>query len=72
MLWDTVMSEFISKYYVDGTRFAEQQAEEKGIKLRLIVEITNNNKDFINSLEYHEIRHLDGIRRFYLRNIGMK
>ena len=29
MLWDTVMSEFISKYYVDGTRFAEQQAKEK-------------------------------------------
>ena len=67
MLWDTIMSEFISKYYVDGTRFVEQQAKEKGIKLRLIVEITNNNKDFINSLEYHEIRHLDGIRS----NIGI-
>ena len=67
MLWDTIMSEFISKYYVDGTRFVEQQAKEKGIKLRLIVEITTNNKDFINSLEYHEIRHLDGIRS----NIGI-
>ena len=67
MLWDTIMTEFISNYYVDGTRFVEQQVHEKEIKLRLIVEITNNNNDFINSLEYHEIRHLDGIRS----NIGI-
>lgn len=67
MLWDTLMSEFISKYYVDGTKFVEHQAKEKGIKLRLIVEITKNNKDFLNSLKYHEIRHLDGIRS----NIGI-
>ena len=67
MLWDTIMSEFISNYYIEGTKFVEQQSKEKGIKLRLIVEITNNNKDFINSLEYHEIRHLDGIRS----NIGI-
>ena len=67
MLWNTIMCEFISNYYIDGTRFGEQQAKEKGIKLRLIVEITNNNIDFLNSLTYHEIRHLDGIRS----NIGI-
>ena len=67
MLWDTIMLEFIRNYYAEGTKFVEQQSKEKGIKLRLIVEITKNNKDFINSLEYHEVRHLDGIRS----NIGI-
>jgi len=62
MLWDSIMSRFISNYYVEGTKFVEQQAKEKGIKLRLVVEITKDNKDFINSLKYHEIRHLEGIR----------
>jgi hypothetical protein len=35
--------------------------------LRLLVEITKNNVDFLNSLNYHEIRQLDGIRS----NIGI-
>lgn len=35
--------------------------------LRLLVEITKNNIDFLNPLNYHEIRQLDGIRS----NIGI-
>ena len=61
------MFRFVYNHHIDGTKFVEQQAKEKGIKLRLIVEITKDNIDFINSLKYHEIRHLEGIRS----NIGI-
>jgi hypothetical protein len=67
MLWDTVMCRFIYNHHIDGIKLVEQHAKEKGIKLRLIVEITKDNRDFINSLKYLEIRHLDGIRS----NIGI-
>ena len=67
MLWDTTMCKFICNHYSDGTKFVEQKANEKGVKLRLVGEITKNNIDFLNSLTYHEIRHLDGIRS----NIGI-
>ncbi len=67
MLWDITMCKFICNHYSDGTKFVEQKANEKGVKLRLVGEITKNNIDFLNSLTYHEIRHLDGIRS----NIGI-
>jgi hypothetical protein len=62
MVWDTIMCRFIWNHYRDVTRFVEQLAKEKGFKLRLIVEITKDNVNFIDSMEYPEIKHLDGIR----------
>ena len=37
MLWDTAMCKFICNHYSDGTKFVEQKANEKGVKLRLVV-----------------------------------
>ena len=61
------MRKFTCNHYRDGTKFVEQNAKEKRFKLRLLVEITKNNIDFLNPLNYHEIRQLDGIRS----NIGI-
>ena len=61
------MYKLTCNHYRDGTKFVEQKAKEKRLKLKLLVEITKNNIDFLNSLNYHEIRQLDGIRS----NIGI-
>ena len=50
------------KYYKVGIHLAEKHAEEKGIKFRLIVEITKENMESLKSLKYHEIKHIDNIR----------
>jgi hypothetical protein len=62
IVWDKIWFSFLWKYFKDGIHLAEKQAKEKCIKLRLIVEITKDNMDFINSIKYHDIKHLDGIR----------
>ena len=62
IIWDKVMFNFLWKYFKDGIQIAEKQAKDKGIRLRLIVEITKENIDFINSIKYHDIRHLNGTR----------
>jgi hypothetical protein len=61
-VWDTIMCKFICKYYQDGIHLVEKQIKEKGLKSRLIVEITKENIDFISSIKYHDIRHIDGLR----------
>ena len=40
----------------------EKLIEERGLRIRLIVETTPENKEFINNIKYYEIRHLDNIR----------
>lgn len=62
ILWDKSMAFFIQKYFTDGLKILENQTKEKGLKLRLIVEATAENINFVNSLNFSEIRHLDGIR----------
>ena len=62
IIWDKIMFNFLWKYFKDGIHIAEKQAKDKGIRLRLIVEITKENIDFIKSIKYHDIRHLNGTR----------
>lgn len=62
IIWDKIMFNFLWKYFKDGIHIAEKQAKDKGIRLRLIVEITKENIDFIKSIKYHDIRHLHGAR----------
>ncbi|TVP41390.1 hypothetical protein [Candidatus Nitrosocosmicus arcticus] len=60
-VWDSNMINFNSRYFTDGIAFVEKLVREKGIKLRLIVEVTKENIDFINSIRSHEIRCLSDI-----------
>lgn len=62
IVWDKLMATFVKKYFTEGLLILDNQAKEKGLKRRLIVEATAENIDFINSLSFSEIRHLDGIR----------
>ncbi len=45
IVWDKIMFNFLWKYYKVGIHLAEKHAEEKGIKFRLIVEITKENME---------------------------
>jgi hypothetical protein len=60
IIWDKIMFDFLWKYFKDGIHVADKQAKDKGIRLRLIVEITKENIDAIKSIKYHDIRHLNG------------
>ena len=40
IVWDKIMFDFLWKYYKVGIHLAEKRAKERGIKFRLIVEIT--------------------------------
>jgi len=62
IVWDKIMFRFMWKEFKDGIFFAEKQSKEKGIKLRLIVEITEENLPFLNLLRYYDIRHLADLR----------
>ena len=62
IVWDRLMFTFVWKYFKDGMMLAENQARNKGIKFRLIVEITKENVDLINSIKYYDIRHIDNLR----------
>ncbi len=62
IVWDKIMFDFLWKCFEDGIHLAENRAKKKGIRLRLIVEVTNENIEFIESIRYHDIRHLEGTR----------
>ena len=61
-VWDAEMCKWASKYFVEGLELVKQRVEEKGIKCRLITEVNTENKGFLNTLPFVEIRHLDGLR----------
>ena len=62
IVWDKVWFNFLWKYFKEGIHLAEKHASEKKVKLRLIVEITQENMDSIKTISYHEIRYFDNIR----------
>lgn len=59
---DAEMCKWASKYFVQGLDLVKQKVEEKGIKCRLITEVNLENLDFLSSLTFLEIRHLEGLR----------
>lgn len=61
-VWDEIMFYSMWKYFQEGIHLVEKQIKEKGIKLRLIVEVTPNNFNHVSSLDCPEISHLDNIR----------
>jgi hypothetical protein len=61
-VWDAEICKWASKYFVDGLELVRQRVKEKGIKCRLITEVNVENKGFLNTLPFLEIRHLDGLR----------
>jgi len=61
-LWDSMMFNFLMKYCKEGVFKAKKQIEQKGIKIRMITETTNENVEFIDSLNCPNMKHLDDIR----------
>ena len=61
-LWDANMFNFLWKYGKEGMLHAKKMIEDKGIKIRMITETTNDNFGFIDSLNCPNMRHLGGIR----------
>jgi len=61
-VWDAEMCKWASKYFVEGLDLVKQKVKEKGIKCRLITQVNLENVDFLNSLTFLEIRHLEGLR----------
>ena len=61
-VWDRHLCQWASKYFLQGINLVKNRIKENDIKVRQIVEVTNENKDFITSLEPIEIRHLEGLR----------
>ena len=45
----------------ETTKYVNLKVSENDVKLKLEVKITKNNIDFLNLLNYHEIRYLDRI-----------
>jgi hypothetical protein len=61
-VWDAEMCKWASKYFVEGLDLVKQKVKEKGIKCRLITQVNLENVDFLSSLTFLEIRHLEGLR----------
>lgn len=61
-VWDAEMCKWASKYFVQGLDLVKQKVKEKGIKCRLITQVNLENVDFLSSLTFLEIRHLEGLR----------
>ena len=62
IVWDKVMIDFLRKYFKEGLQLLEDLADKRGLRRRLIAETTPDNIEFVNSLSYSEIRHLDSLR----------
>ena len=62
IVWDRLMLDYVWNYFREGINIAEKQAKERGIKFRLIAEVTKENLEYLNSLKHHEIRHINNIR----------
>ncbi len=61
-VWDTEICKWASKYFVEGLNLVKQKVQEKGIRCRLITQVNLENLDFLSSLTFLEIRHLEGLR----------
>jgi hypothetical protein len=61
-VWDAEICKWASKYFVEGLNLVKQKVQEKGIRCRLITQVNLENLDFLSSLTFLEIRHLEGLR----------
>jgi hypothetical protein len=61
-VWDAEMCKWASKYFVEGLELVRQRVKDKSIKCRLITDVNLENKGFLDTLLFLEIRHLEGLR----------
>lgn len=61
-VWDSAMLYFLRTYFGEGMKFIEKLILEKGIKIRLIIEATKENIEFVNEMSLFDIRYLDNIK----------
>jgi hypothetical protein len=61
--WDAEICKWASKYYVDALELIKQKMMvERGVYCKLLVDANNENIDFLKTLDFLEIRHLEGLR----------
>jgi hypothetical protein len=59
---DSVMFNFLLKYFKHGIDLIDKRIEETGVKMRMIVDANSKNIDALNAIKFYEIKHADGIR----------
>ncbi len=61
--WDAEICKWASKYYVETLELIRQRmVKEKGLSGKLLVDATPENIDFLKTLDFLDIRHLEGLR----------
>ena len=61
--WDAEICKWASKYYVETLELIRQRmVKEKELSGKLLVDATLENMDFLKTLDFLEIRHLEGLR----------
>lgn len=61
--WDAEICKWASKYYVETVELIKQRmVKEKGLSAKLLVDATSENIGFLKTLDFLEIRHLEGLR----------
>jgi hypothetical protein len=59
---DSVMFNFLLKYFKHGIDLIDKHIEETGVKMRMIIDANSENIDALNAIKFYEIKHADGIR----------
>lgn len=59
---DSVMYNFLLRYFKHGIDLIDKRIKETGVKMRMIVDATSENIDSLNAIKFYEIKHIDGIR----------
>jgi hypothetical protein len=62
VIWDKTVFNFHFTYLQDGFKQLETLIEEKQLRVRLIVEATQENINQINSIKYYDVRHIDKLK----------
>jgi hypothetical protein len=62
VIWDKTVFNFHFTYLQDGFKQLETLIEEKHLRVRLIVEATQENINQINSIKYYDVRHIDNLK----------
>ena len=61
-VWDSNIIYFTMKYFKEGVDFAEKLVKERGIKMRIIIQTTKENIDYVSPLKYLEVRCLEDLK----------
>lgn len=61
--WDAEICKWAAKYYVEALELIKQKmVKERGVSCKLLVDANHENIDFLKTLDFLEIRHLEGLR----------